>query len=84
VQFISQKFDILLNVCPDTTLATDYVVAMSRAKFKVSTRLGDEAYADFILQFATGTTPDGKPRPKPGAGQIIAAMKQYLSNIAKA
>jgi histidinol-phosphate aminotransferase len=44
----------------------------------------DEAYADFILQFASGTTADGKPRPKPGAGQIITTIKQYLSNIAKA
>ena len=84
VQFMSQKFDILLNVCPDTSLTVDYIVGMSRAKFKVSTRLGDEAYADFILQFASGTTADGKPRPKPGAGQIITTIKQYLSNIAKA
>ena len=84
LQFISQKFDILLNVCPDTCLSVDYIVGMSRAKFKVSTRLGDEAYADFILQFATGNTADGKPRPKPSAGQIITTMKQYLSNIAKA
>ena len=84
LQFISQKFDIMLNVCPDTSLTTDYIVGMSRAKFKVSTRLGDVAYADFILQFATGTTADGKPRPKPTAGQIINAIKQYLSNIAKA
>ena len=74
----------LLNVCPDTSLTVDYIVGMSRAKFKVSTRLGDEAYADFILQFASGTTADGKPRPKPGAGQIVTTIKQYLSNIAKA
>jgi hypothetical protein len=84
VQFVSQKFDILLNICPDTSLCTDYIVGMSQAKFKVSTRLDDEAYADFILQFATGPTADGKPHPKPTAGQIIAAIKQYLSNIAKA
>ena len=84
VQFMSQKFDILLNVCPDTSLTVDYIVGMSKAKFKVSTRLGDEAYADFILQFASGTTADGKPRPKPGAGQIVTTIKQYLSNIAKA
>ncbi|MCR5455177.1 MAG: hypothetical protein K6F33_09350 [Bacteroidales bacterium] len=84
VQFISQKFDILLNVCPTTSLTSDYIVAMSKAKFKVSTRLGDEAYADFILQFATGPGADGKPRPMPSAGQIINAIKQYLSNIAKA
>lgn len=84
LQFISQKFDIMLNVCPDTSLCVDYIVGMSRAKFKVSTNLGDEAYADFILQFASGTGADGKPKPKPSAGQIITAMKQYLSNIAKA
>lgn len=84
LQFISQKFDILLNICPGTCLSVDYIVGMSKAKFKVSTKLGDEAYADFILQFASGNTADGKPRPKTSAGQIITTMKQYLSNIAKA
>lgn len=84
LQFITQSFDILLNVSPGICLSTDYIVGMSKAKFKVSTRLSDEAYADFILQFATGTAADGKPHPMPSAGQIISAMKQYLSNIAKA
>ena len=54
---------------------TDYIVGMSKARFKVSTQLGDQAYADFILQFST---------PAKGVGQIIGAIRQYLSNIAKA
>jgi len=86
LQFISQKFDILLNLCPESSITTDYIVSMSRASFKVSSQLDDEEYADFILQFGkeTTTAEGGKPRPKPNAGTIINAIKQYLSNIAKA
>ncbi len=75
LQFITQKYDILFNICPQNNLCTDYIVGMSKARFKVSTQLGDQAYADFILQFST---------PAKGVGQIIGAIRQYLSNIAKA
>lgn len=83
-KFVAQKFDILFNVCTTSSIVSDYIVAMSQAKFKVSSVAGDNDYADFILLFGPGAGAEGTPRPKKSAALFISSIKQYLSNIAKA
>ena len=71
--FIKQPFDLLLNLCVEESLCSDYVVAMSKAKMKVSMNLKSDDFADFILQYNT----------KPETENLIVKIKEYLSALDK-
>ncbi|MBR4265750.1 MAG: hypothetical protein IKQ46_06815 [Bacteroidales bacterium] len=74
--FLSREFDILINLCLDENLCIDYVMGMSKAKFKVSMNLRSEDFADFILQYS--------PENRPTTDELIVKIQKYLSALRKA
>jgi hypothetical protein len=75
--FMSKKFDILINLCIDRDeLGINYIVGMSNAKLKVSSKLKSDDYADFILQLTSESLRDTK--------KFINYIKEYLSAFSKA
>lgn len=50
--FVSQNFDILVNISNRENIFLDYIIGLSKAAFKVSPALRDDDYADFIIQFS--------------------------------
>lgn len=73
--FINKEFDILLNLCAKENLFVDYLMALSKAKFKVSPQLSNNNFADFILQFK-----DNKPL---NSAVILSKIREYLSAMQK-
>ncbi len=74
-KFVANDYDILINICTEENLCIDYVMGMSRAKFKVSIKYKDHDYADFALEFKDGRIPETE--------ELINRIKQYLSVISK-
>ncbi|MBO4244944.1 MAG: hypothetical protein J5882_07830 [Bacteroidales bacterium] len=74
-KFIATDYDILINICTEENLCIDYVMGMSRAKFKVSIKYKDHDYADFALEFKDNRVPETE--------ELINRIKQYLSAISK-
>jgi len=73
--FISKDFDILINLCPGENLFIDYVMGLSKAKFKVSPQLSSNDFADFILQFSKT---EGLK-----ADMILRMVREYLAGMGK-
>ena len=74
--FIAQPFDIMINLSTIEPIAIDYIMANSKAVFKVSKRLRSDEFVDFILDFSQGKNPQTK--------EIITKIKEYLSALTKA
>lgn len=73
--FLSKNFDIMINLCLYENLSIDYVMGMSKAKFKVSSNLRSLDFADFILQFNS--------ERKPTSNDLIEQIKGYLGQLNK-
>ncbi|MBQ1885028.1 MAG: hypothetical protein II165_08435 [Bacteroidales bacterium] len=73
--FIKKDFDILINICTTENLSVDYVMGMSRAKFKVSVKFKENDFADFALEFKDDRVPE--------TDELINRIKQYLTAISR-
>lgn len=73
--FVQNDFDILINVCTVQNLCIDYVMGLSKAKFKVSVKYKENDFADFALEFKDGRVPE--------TDELINKIKHYLSAISK-
>ena len=71
--FIKKDFDILVNISSGENLAIDYIMGLSEAKFKVSPKLSNDAFADFILQFGESVSTN--------TASIIEVICKYLSGV---
>ena len=72
--FIKTDYDILINICTMENLCVDYVMGLSRAKFKVSIKFPENDFADFALEY-NGRTPE--------TDELINRIKQYLTVISR-
>lgn len=73
--FIKKDFDILINLCTEENLQINYILGLSKAKFKISKNY-ETKYADFILEF--------KNNRKPETDELIEKIKFYMQSISKA
>jgi hypothetical protein len=48
-QFVNKEFDILFDLCLDDFYPVQYIVGMSRAKFKVGSYMTEESFHDLII-----------------------------------
>lgn len=69
--FISTEYDILVNLFADDLLCIDYVIALSKAKFKISPKLQND-FADLTIDFK-----DKKPETE----QVIERVKSCLAAL---
>lgn len=74
-EFVSQKFDMLINVSPVENIMVDYIMSLSKASFKISPGLQNDDFADFIINFSSKNTLTSKA--------IIAKVKEYLTLLDK-
>ncbi|MCQ2250078.1 MAG: hypothetical protein MJZ66_03100 [Bacteroidales bacterium] len=74
--FLKKDFDILINLCGKDCLVLDYILGLSKARFKVSPQLENDAFADFILRFSN-------PGPQ-DAAVILKKVREYLAGMQKA
>jgi len=70
--FIERKFDILINLCTDELYPIQYIIAMSKAKFKISKKFNLN-FSDFMLDIQGSTTIE----------DFIAQIKHYISALSK-
>lgn len=49
-EFLKMNFDLLLNTCLNTNLTTDYITALSQAKFKVGYSPDEHNYFDLNIK----------------------------------
>ena len=47
--FIEMKFDLLLNICLETTFALDYITLITEAKFKTGSTKSEKNYFDLNI-----------------------------------
>ncbi len=73
--FIKKDFDILINLCTKENLQINYVLGLSKAKFKISKNY-ETQFADFILEFKNNRNPE--------TDELIEKIKFYMQSISKA
>ncbi|MBR6177110.1 MAG: hypothetical protein IKQ70_04410 [Bacteroidales bacterium] len=73
--FINTDYDILINICTTENLCVDYVMGLSKAKFKVSMKFKENDFADFALEYKDGRVPE--------TDELINRIKQYLTVISR-
>ncbi|MCQ2253190.1 MAG: hypothetical protein MJZ61_07055 [Bacteroidales bacterium] len=74
-QFVSRDFDLLVNVSTVENLSVDYVMALSKAKCKISPVLSNNDFADFLFQFNNLASLE--------TATLIERIKEYLSMISR-
>jgi hypothetical protein len=71
--FIDLKLDILIDLTTDSWLPVDYVLALSKAKFKVGRYQNSTTYYDMMIDVSKN----------PSTDFLITQVKHYLSVINK-
>lgn len=71
--FVLGQFDMLINISPVENIMVDYVMALSKARFKISPKLSNDDFADFIINFSDKTQLNSKA--------IIKKIREVLAML---